>query len=221
MAAIQASVDGAPAGNVAGERHYKMLIGGAWVDAKSGATLQSINPATEEPIATFPHAQTEDVDAAVEAAKEGFQEWRGYTWARRAKVMRELADRMAQKVEHFALLDTMDQGSPLTAMRRDSQRAMSEFYYYASIASEIKGTTFEAPNNVVAASYRQPFGVVGRIIPFNHPYRFCAKIAPIIAAGNAVILKPAESTSLSAFDFGALTLDLFPAGVINVVSGLG
>ena len=106
-------------------------------------------------------------------------------------------------------------------MRGDAQGAPSEFHYFAGVSSELKGTTYEAPAGVVASSYREPFGVVGRIIPFNHPYRFCAKVSPIIAAGNSVILKPAEATSLSSFDFGEMTLGLFPPGVINVVSGLG
>lgn len=202
-------------------RHYRMLIGGEWKDAAGGERLESVNPATEEVIATFPHAQAADVDLAVSAAKEGFQEWRTFGPVRRAAVMRELAARMAGKSEHFARLDSMDSGNPISGMRNDARAASAEILYYAGIATELKGTTLESPADVVAASYREPFGVCARIIPFNHPYRFCAKIAPILAAGNAVILKPAEHTSLSALDFAELTLDLFPPGVINVVTGLG
>jgi betaine-aldehyde dehydrogenase len=202
-------------------KHYKMLIGGEWKDAKAGEIVDSVNPATEEVIATFPHAKEADVQLAVDAAKEGFKEWRTYSWVKRAKIMREFGARMAERVEHFAVLDVQDSGNPIGGMRGDAQGAPSEFYYFAGISSELKGTTYEAPAGVVASSYREPFGVVGRIIPFNHPYRFCAKVSPIIAAGNAVILKPAEATSLSAFDFAEMTLGLFPPGVINVVSGLG
>lgn len=202
-------------------KHYKMLIGGEWKDAKAGEIIDSVNPATEEVIATFPHAKEADVQLAVDAAKEGFKEWRTYSWVKRAKIMRDFAARMAERVEHFAVLDVQDSGNPIGGMRGDAQGAPSEFYYFAGVSSELKGTTFESPAGVVGSSYREPFGVVGRIIPFNHPYRFCAKVSPIIAAGNSVILKPAEATSLSAFDFAEMTLGLFPPGVINVVSGLG
>jgi betaine-aldehyde dehydrogenase len=202
-------------------RAYKMFIGGEWREAKAGEVVDSVNPATEEIIATFPHAKDADVDAAVEAGKQGFQEWRRFSWVKRAKIMRELAARMTEKSEHFAKLDVMDCGSPIAGMRGDAQSAPSEVIYFAGVASELKGTTYESPDNVVCATYREPFGVVGRIIPFNHPYRFSAKISPAIAAGNAVILKPAESTSLSALEFAELTEGLFPPGVINVVTGLG
>ena len=202
-------------------KHYKMLIGGEWTDAQDGEVLDSINPATEERIATFPHAKAVDVQSAVEAAQDGFQEWRSFDWVRRAKVMRELAARMAERVEHFAALDVADTGSPITGMRADAQRAPSSFHYFAGIASELKGTTYESPEDVVGSTVREPYGVVGRILPFNHPYRFAGKVAPIVAAGNAVILKPAEATSLTALDFAEMTLGLFPPGVINVVSGLG
>ena len=202
-------------------KHYRMLIGGEWKDAKDGEVIDSINPATEERIATFPHAKEADVQLAVEAAKDGFREWRGLHWVQRAKVMRELAARMAERAEDFAVLDVADSGSPITGMRDDARAAPNAFYYFAGIASELKGTTYEAPDGVVASTHREPFGVVGRIIPFNHPYRFAAKVAPIVAAGNAVILKPSEATSLSALALAELTVGLFPPGVINVVPGAG
>jgi betaine-aldehyde dehydrogenase len=205
----------------AGPKHYQMLVGGEWTDARDGEVIESFNPATEEKIGTFPHAKSADIQRAVEAAQEGFLEWRGFDWVRRAKVMREFAARMAERVEHFAALDVADTGSPITGMRADAQRAPSSFNYFAGIASELKGTTYESPENVLGSTVREPYGVVGRILPFNHPYRFSAKVAPVVAAGNSVILKPAEATSLSALDFAEMTLGLFPPGVINVVSGLG
>ena len=200
---------------------YKLLIGGEWREAKGGATFTTVNPATEEPIANIPHAGEDDVDEAVRAAREGFKEWGSFMWAKRAKIMREFADRMDQRAEEFARIDVMDSGMPINGMRGDAQSASGEVRYFAGIASELKGTTFESPENIVCLSRREPYGVVGRIIPFNHPYRFCAKVSPCIAAGNAVLLKPAEATSLSAFGFAEMTLDLFPDGVINLVTGLG
>lgn len=200
---------------------YQMLIGGRWHDASDGGTLESVNPATEEVIATFPDATASDIDKAVEAAQEGFAEWRRFDWKKRAAIMREFAARMTEKIDHFGRLDALDSGNPIKGMRGDATNAPSEMLYFAGIASELKGTSFESPEDVLVSSHREPFGVVGRIIPFNHPYRFCAKIAPALAAGNAVVLKPSEATSLSALDFAELSLGLFPDGVINVVTGIG
>lgn len=202
-------------------RAYKMLVGGRWQDAKSGATIESVDPSTEEVIATVPDGDAADVAEAVEAGKAAFAEWRTFSAAKRQKKMYELAARMEERIEHFAMLDTVDSGNPLTGMRGDAQKAPGEIRYFANMASEIKGTSFEAPDDVVCFSVREPFGVVGRIIPFNHPYRFAAKIAPGLAAGNAVILKPGETTSLSALEFGELTLDIFPKGLVSVVTGYG
>jgi betaine-aldehyde dehydrogenase len=198
-----------------------MLIGGRWQDAKSGATIESVDPSTEEVIATVPDGGEADVAEAVEAGKAAFDEWRTFSAAKRQKKMYELAARMEERIEHFAMLDTVDSGNPLTGMRGDAQKAPGEIRTFANMASEIKGTSFEAPDDVVCFSVREPFGVVGRIIPFNHPYRFAAKIAPGLAAGNAVVLKPGETTSLSALEFGELMLDIFPKGLVSVVTGYG
>jgi betaine-aldehyde dehydrogenase len=202
-------------------KSYKMLIGGAWQNARSGETIESIDPSTEEVIATVPNGSDADVAEAVEAGKAAFVEWRSFSAAKRQKKMYELAMRMEERIEHFAMLDTIDSGNPLTGMIEDAKKAPGEIRSFANMASEIKGTSFEAPEDVVCFTVREPFGVVGRIIPFNHPYRFAAKIAPALAAGNAVILKPGETTSLSALEFGEMTMDLFPKGLISVVTGYG
>jgi betaine-aldehyde dehydrogenase len=200
---------------------YKMLIGGAWHDAKSGATLESIDPSTEEVIATVPDGGEADVALAVEAGKEAFKEWRSFSAGKRQKKMYELAARMEERSEHFAMLDTIDSGNPLTGMRGDAEKAPGEIKFFANLATELKGTSFESPEDTIAYTVREPFGVVGRIIPFNHPYRFAAKVAPALAAGNAVVLKPGETTSLSALEFGELANDVFPKGLISVVTGYG
>lgn len=202
---------------------YKMLIGGEWVEARSGDVIESIDPATEETIATIPSADEADVADAVAAAEEGFRIWRNYGWQKRQKILHELAGRMADdnSVERFALIDTIDSGNPIAGMRGDAKKAPDEIRYFANLASELKGTSFESPEDVVCYTVREPFGVVGRIIPFNHPYRFAAKVAPGLAAGNAVILKPGETTSLSALEWGELARDLLPPGVLNIVTGPG
>jgi len=208
-------------GAKAGPKVYKMFIGGEWREAKSGATLDSIDPSNEDVIATVPDGDEADVALAVEAGKAAFSEWRTFSAAKRQKKMYELAARMEERCEQFAMLDTIDSGNPLTGMRGDAQKAPGEIKYFANLAGELKGSSFEAPDDVVCYSVREPFGVVGRIIPFNHPYRFAAKIAPGLAAGNAVILKPGETTSLSALEFADLAKDIFPKGLINVVTGYG
>jgi betaine-aldehyde dehydrogenase len=200
---------------------YQMLIGDEWKSARSGNVIESINPATEEVIATVPEADESDIEDAVEAARKGFTTWRSLGWRKRQKLMLELADRMAERAEQFALLDTLDSGNPYSGMLNDARMAPEDIRYFANLASELKGTSYETPEDTVAYSVREPFGVVGRIIPFNHPYRFVAKIAPCLAAGNTVILKPGETTSLSALEFGKLCEGLLPPGVVNIVTGLG
>jgi betaine-aldehyde dehydrogenase len=208
-----------PAG--AAVRAYQMFIGGEWRDAAGGARIDSVDPATEAVIATIPDGGEADVARAVEAGREAFAEWRTFSAAKRLKKMFELAARMEERTEHFAMLDVIDSGNPISGMIEDAKKAPGEIRAFAAMASELKGTSFEAPDDVVAYTRREPFGVVGRIIPFNHPYRFSAKVAPGLAAGNAVILKPGETTSLSALEFAALAADVFPKGLINVVTGYG
>ncbi len=204
-----------------GPREYKMFIGGAWRAARSGASIESLDPATEEVIAHVPQADEADVADAVAGAHEGFAQWRRFGWKKRQKLLLELATRMEERIEHFAKLDAIDSGNPISGMRQDAQKAPDEIRYFANLASELKGTSFEAPEDVVCFSTREPYGIVGRIIPFNHPYRFAAKVAPGLAAGNAVILKPGETTSLSALEFAEMTIDLLPPGVLTVLTGSG
>ncbi len=203
------------------KKAYKMLIGGEWCDSKSGGTIDSIDPSNEEVIATVPDGGNADVADAVEAGKAAFVEWRTFGAAKRQKKMYELAHRMEEHIEHFAMLDVLDSGNPLMGMIEDAKKAPQEIRSFANMASELKGTSFETPDDVVCFTVREAFGVVGLIIPFNHPYRFAAKVAPGLAAGNAVILKPSETTSLSALEFAALAVDIFPKGLISVVTGYG
>ncbi len=214
-------MDGIATARMEAPKSYKMLIGGTWRAAQDGASIESIDPATEQVIAHVPHASEADVADAVAAGEEGFAAWSRFGWQKRQKIMLELAARMDERVEAFAKLDVIDSGNPISGMRTDAEKAPEEIRFFANLASELKGTSFEVPADMVCNTVREPFGVVGRIIPFNHPYRFAAKIAPALAAGNAVILKPGETTSLSALEFGELLEGLFPPGVVNIVTGLG
>jgi acyl-CoA reductase-like NAD-dependent aldehyde dehydrogenase len=202
--------------------HRLMHIGGAWVDAAAGGRIEAIDPTSEALIATVPDGGAEDVSAAVAAAGEAFGAWRELGWARRAALLRDLADRIEAEAEDLARLDVRDAGLPLAGMRADVTGAAAELRYYAGIASETRGGT--APSDPATLSYtvREPYGVVGRIVPFNHPFKFAAgKIAAPLAAGNTVVLKPGEQTSLSALELARIGADVLPPGVLNVVTGRG
>ena len=205
------------------DRPWRMLIGGELVDARSGETERSIDPATEEVVATFPSAREEDVDRAVAAAKKAFETWRRTPAMQRAVAVNALADAIDEHGEEIAVLDTLDNGTPLKVMRNDYKLAVEQLRYFAGLALQIRGETIPTPNATsIDLTLRQPYGVVGRIVPFNHPFMFAAsKIAAPLVAGNTVVLKPALDTSLSALLLGELAQRTLPPGVLNVVTGPG
>jgi betaine-aldehyde dehydrogenase len=198
----------------------RMFIGGEWVDSGDGATIASIDPSTEAVIGGVPSAGAGDVDSAVRAARAAAPEWAALPWARRAELLRELARRIDAASEELALLDTADAGLPIAGSRRDIRSSVQELRYFAGLGGEVKGHTLPGAGPQMAMTHREPYGVVGRIVPFNHPFKFAAgKCAAPLMAGNAVVLKPAEQTSLSALRLAAITEDLLPPGVLNVVTG--
>lgn len=202
--------------------HRRMFVAGNWIDATSGDTLTSVDPATEQPLATVPDAGPSDMDTAVAAATEAAAEWAALPWPRRAAVLRELANRIEADAERLAHLDVDDSGNPLAGMRYDARTAPGELRYYAGIAGETKGDTIPADRETLSYTERSPYGVVGRIIPFNHPFKFAAgKIAAPLAAGNAVVLKPSEQAPLSALELARYAEDLLPPGVLSVITGSG
>ncbi|SEK91792.1 Acyl-CoA reductase [Blastococcus sp. DSM 46786] len=202
--------------------HRRMMVGGQWRDAADGAVLEAENPATEEVIGTFPAGTAADVDAAVAAAAEAAPAWQALGWAERARLLRELAGALREERELLARLDTSDGGSPVTAMRADVDGAVKELEYFAGIASQTRGSTAPPDSGSLSYTLRQPYGVVGRIVPYNHPLKFAAgKCAAPLAAGNTVVLKPGEQTSLSALELARITGAILPPGVLNVVTGAG
>jgi betaine-aldehyde dehydrogenase len=202
--------------------HRLMHIGGDWVDARAGGRLESVDPTSEELIATLPDGDAEDVAAAVAAAGGAAPAWRDLGWARRAAMLRDLASRIEAAAESLARLDVRDGGLPLAGMRGDVAGAVSEILYYAGIAPQTNGSTYPPTRDTLSYTLREPYGVVGRIIPFNHPFKFAAgKVAAPLAAGNTVVLKPGEQTSLSALELARIAADVLPPGVLNVVTGRG
>ena len=197
---------------------YGLYIGGAWSDAANGATMTSINPATEERLADVAHAGVADVDRAVRAARRGYEKyWRKLRPAERAKYVYRIARALTERSREFAILETLDGGKPIRESRDfDVPQAAAHFFYHAGWADKLAWA--------VAGHERiRPLGVVGAIVPWNFPLLIAAwKIAPALAGGNTVVLKPAETTPLSALLLARVCEEAeLPPGVINVVTGDG
>jgi acyl-CoA reductase-like NAD-dependent aldehyde dehydrogenase len=198
------------------------LIGGEWTYASSGETIDALNPATGEIIARFPRCNRAEVHRAVEAARAAFPAWRATPAAARAALLNSLADALLARREELALLDAADNGSPLRDLQLDVTIGAAELRYYAGLALQAKGETIPTGFNRVNYTLREPYGVVARIIPFNHPLLFATmKIGAPLAAGNTVILKPSEHTSLTALRLAEEFQRIFPPGVLNIVTGYG
>lgn len=199
-----------------------MFIGGEWCAASDGATITSTNPATGEVLGAVPDATRDDVDRAVAAAAAAFPAWSGQEPTVRMAALNALADAIDEHAEELALLDVLDNGSPIAEMRKDAGTASAQLRYFAGLILQLRGHTVPTAPGRLNYSLRQPYGVVARIVPFNHPLMFAAsKIAAPLAAGNTVIVKPSEHTSLSAIRLAELAADILPPGVLNVVTGMG
>ena len=206
----------------AADRDWRLLIGGELVPARGGR-IPSINPSTGEAFTSIPSGNLQDTDDAIAAAHAAAGAWRRTPVRQRAALVERLADVIDAHGEELTLLDTVDNGSPIAVMRNDYRLAVEHLRFFAGLALQLKGESIPVDDfNAVDFTLRQPFGVVGRIVPFNHPFMFAAsRIAAPLVAGNTVVLKPAEVTSLSALRLGELARDVLPAGVLNVVSGPG
>jgi phenylacetaldehyde dehydrogenase len=227
---LQSSYDVAPGvQQFIGGRTRKMLIDGKWVEAASGKTLTTYDPATEEPLAEVPAGDKEDIDRAVKAARKAFETgpWRRMTASERGRAIWKLADLVEKHAEEFAQLETLDNGKPLAVSRvADVPLVIDHFRYYAGWATKVEGETIPVsiPGvNMLAYTLREPVGVVGQIIPWNFPLLMAAwKLGVALACGNTVVLKPAEQTPLSALRLGELVEEAgIPAGVLNIVTGYG
>jgi phenylacetaldehyde dehydrogenase len=211
---------------------HQLLIGGRWVDAASGETFDTPNPATGEKLATVAAGGAEDIDRAVRAARAAFDEgpWGRMTPSERGRVVWKIGDLILDHLEELAQLESLDNGKPLTIARAaDVPLAADLFHYMAGWATKIEGNTINlsvpyAPGaQFHAYTLREPIGVVGQIIPWNFPLLMAAwKLGPALATGNCVILKPAEQTPLSALLLARLIQEAgVPDGVVNVVTGFG
>ena len=212
----------------------RLLIDGQWVEAASGKTFETLNPATEESLGRVAHGAAEDIELAVAAARRCFDDersdWRRMTPSERGKVIHRIGDLIERHADELAVLETLDNGKPLTvAKAADVALAADLFHYMSGWTTKIEGHTIPISavtspgSEFLAYTRKEPVGVVGQIIPWNFPLLMAAwKLGPALAAGVTVVLKPAEQTPLSALRLGELMLEAgLPAGVVNIVTGFG
>ena len=206
----------------------KLLIGGEWVEARSGKTFAVEDPATREIIAQVAEGDAADIDRAVVSARKAFESgpWHRMLPAERAELVWRLGDLLAKYGDELAEIETLDNGKPITHARAvDVEGSAGMFRYMSGWATRLTGETIpvSSPGNWFAYTVREPVGVVGQIIPWNFPLMMAAwKLAPALSAGCTIVLKPAEQTPLTALRLGELIMEAgFPAGVVNIVTGFG
>ncbi|UOA17030.1 aldehyde dehydrogenase family protein [Sulfitobacter dubius] len=194
--------------------------GGGWHAPLSGRRADTLNPGTGAVLASVADAGTDDVDAAVAAAQAGYLEWRDVAPLERASVLREIARLLRVHGDELAMIDAANCGNPYTEMRGDATIAAAQMEFFAGLVTEMKGDTIPMGTDRVNTTFREPMGVVARILAFNHPFMFCGgKMAAPLAAGNAVIIKPPVQAPLSALRLAELVDGLMPAGVFSVLPG--
>lgn len=205
------------------ENTYRHFIGGEWVASRSGETITTENPATKEPLALFQSGNAEDIDSAVSQAKRAFESFSDTTPQERATLLHKIADVIDENAETFAIIETLDNGKPIRETRAaDIPLASDHFRYFASVVRAEEDGCARIDANTYSHNYAEPLGVVGQIIPWNFPLLMAAwKLAPALAAGNTVVLKPAEQTPLSVLELMKRIGHLLPPGVVNVVTGYG
>ncbi|MGC5616371.1 aldehyde dehydrogenase family protein [Georgenia sp. Z1491] len=202
-------------------RRWGMVIDGRVTPSESGRELDVVAPATGEIVATFPHGTSIDVDRAVESAHASFAAWRRVPAIERGRLVSRLADAVEAAGEELAAIDALENGTPLHLLRKDVGLAVQRLRYYAGLALQLRGESIPADGGI-DFTRMEPYGVVARLVPFNHPLMFAASgVGAPLVAGNTVVLKPSEHTSLSALRIGELAAEILPAGVVNVVTGLG
>jgi betaine-aldehyde dehydrogenase len=197
-----------------------MLIDGRLVESIDGGWLESINPADEVALGRVPLGSASDMRLAISAAKRAQPTWASLSIEQRAAYVLELAEAILAKSEDFAHIESLDTGNTIGLMRSDVANAVDRMRFVTGLAYEIKGETFPGKPGNIHLTLRIPYGVVGRIIPFNHPIGFAAsRIAPAIITGNTLVIKPSEQSPLSASLLGELCASILPAGVVNIVTG--
>ncbi len=199
-----------------------MLIGGELVASESGRWMESVNPATEEVIGRTPEGTAKDVNLAVEAAEKAQPEWAALPVSKRADYLHKLSDGMAKRADEILRIEVMDTGNTIFKMRDDVGKAIGQLKFFAGLGYETKGQSVPSTPTNMHFTLREPYGVVGRIIPFNHPISFAAsRMAAPLIAGNTIVEKPSEQSPLSASILAEIAAEVMPPGVVNIVTGHG
>ncbi|MFC7072883.1 aldehyde dehydrogenase family protein [Halovenus rubra] len=201
----------------------QLYIGGGWEPSSSGESFETTDPTTGETLASVSAGTAKDIDRAVEAAWDAYDEvYSDMSTAKRQAMLTEIADVIEEHSEAFARLESLDNGKPITEARIDIDLVTDHFRYFAGIARAEEGRTINTDDSRHVQTIREPYGVVGQIIPWNFPLLMAAwKLAPALSAGNTVVIKPAEETPLSILKLMEVTEDVIPDGVVNVVTGFG
>ncbi|GAB4064439.1 aldehyde dehydrogenase family protein [Ancylobacter sonchi] len=201
-------------------KNRELYYDGAWRAPARQGRIELTNPAKGSSLGFVAQADAADVDAAVTTAKAAYREWRRVRPAERAKILRQIARIVRENADELALIDAIDGGNPVHEMAGDVANAAAQLEFFAGLVTEMKGQSVPLGPDSVNFSVREPRGVIGRIIPFNHPFMFCAaKSAAPLAAGNVVVVKPPDQAPLSSLRFAELVDGLLPPGVFSVLPG--
>ena len=205
------------------ESRYANFIGGQWVPPVGGEYFDNVTPVTGEVFCEIPRSTDADIEKALDAAHAAAPAWGKTAPAERAAILNKIADRIEENLESIALAESWDNGKPIReTLNADIPLAVDHFRYFAGVLRAQEGSLSQIDEDTVAYHFHEPLGVVGQIIPWNFPILMATwKLAPALAAGNAVVLKPAEQTPASILYLFSLIGDLLPAGVVNVVNGFG
>ncbi len=203
--------------------HYDNYIGGKWTPAVKGQTFENISPVDGSVVCTIARSTAEDVELALDAAHAAREKWAQMSPAQRSLILLRVADRIEEKLDLLAMVETIDNGKPIRETKAaDLPLAVDHFRYFAGVLRAQEGGISEIDHDTVAYHFHEPLGVVAQIIPWNFPLLMAVwKIAPALAAGNCIVMKPAEQTPMSIMVMMDVIGDLLPPGVLNVVNGFG
>ncbi|MFM1650937.1 aldehyde dehydrogenase family protein [Brevibacillus sp. B_LB10_24] len=206
-------------------KRMQMYIGGEWTESISQETFFSIDPASTQPLAEVPRGGSEDIDRAVKAARNAFEsrDWQEMLPAERGRMLYRMAQLIREQQAELARLESLDTGKPLAQAQTDVEVAARYCEYYAGVADKILGETIPVRSDVLDYTVREPLGVTAHIVPWNYPIQIAARsLAPALAAGNTMVIKPAEDTPITALKLAQIAEAAgVPAGVVNVVTGFG
>jgi acyl-CoA reductase-like NAD-dependent aldehyde dehydrogenase len=205
------------------DESYKLLVNGKWIDGKQGKTFDSYCPANGELLSKCAEAEKEDVDSAVNAAWKAFDQWKHTSPQERSMVLLKIADILEKNAEKIAMVESIDNGKPIRESSMiDLPLAIDHFRYFAGVIRAEEDEASIIDKDTMSIILREPIGVVGQIIPWNFPLLMAAwKLAPALAAGDTVVIKPSSTTSLSILEFAKLLNEVVPPGVVNVITGRG